>query len=240
MRPLPREVRREEYVVLYPTDETTKRSGMQLRSCRGFTLIEILVAVAVLALLVGLIQGIYLGVARSRVSAETQTAAVHAASSTLQRLADELAMAFFSKSRPEQTVFKGLSDAQHLSSLEFASRVPTIAGIRTGGDVRLSYELVRDSGAQDDRVYVLRRTELADFRGNPDRDGIVYDMLSGVRSFTVEYFDGDKWVEDWDSDTNVANNAQPLPKAVRIEVAWGKEGALDVLRTASPIYGETQ
>ena len=81
----------------------------------------------------------------------------------LQRLADELAMAFFSKSRPEQTVFKGLSDAQHLSSLEFASRVPTIAGIRTGGDVRLFYELVRDSGAEDDRVYVLRRTELADF-----------------------------------------------------------------------------
>ena len=83
-------------------------------------------------------------------------------------------MAFYSKDRAEINPFLLSTDAADLPTLVFVSRVPAVSGIRTGGDVRISYELTRmeDRGDGEERRDLLP-WELAQIAGRAGRFGLV-------------------------------------------------------------------
>lgn len=199
---------------------------------RGFTLVEVLVGLAILVLLVGMIQGIYAATVRNRDAALAKTAAVHAASSILSRMADELSATFVDKERSDQTRFKVTSLGGLQSTLEFATLMPPIHGLRAGGETRVRYELSADPDSLSSDEKVLRRTEEDDLSRDIDQEGVAYDMLKGIKEFSVECFDGREWIKSWE-DGDPANPT--LPRAVKLEVVWA-DGSL---RTATTIYGAT-
>lgn len=199
----------------------------------GFTLIEILVGLSILALLVSMIQGIYASAARNREAADAKTATVHAASSVMARMADELGAAFVSKARADRTYFHVTVADKGRSTLEFATLMPPVHGLRAGGETRVRYEASAAAKEEGGGV-VLKRTEVDDLGKELDREGATYEMLKGVTRFTVEAFDGKEWLEEWRD----ADSADPkLPLAIKIEVAWNEGEAERTFETSATIYG---
>jgi general secretion pathway protein J len=200
----------------------------------GFTLIEVLVSLAVLALLVTLVQGVYSTSMRNRDAAESATQATHAAAVVTGRIADELAMSFHSVIRQDETRFLLDTSPDGFSTIEFSSRTPSIADIRPGGDTRILYQAVTDPESEEG-LLLLRRTELGDPYGDLERDGFTFDMMEELTGFSIECYDGQEWLESW-GNPNAA--APDLPLMVRIVMSWGSKDSPNYMRTATTVYGQ--
>lgn len=200
---------------------------------RGFTLLEVVVSLALLALVLTLVQGTYSGAVRSRDRASRETAEMHQAGLVLDRLANELAGALTSQGRATLTPFLVEPDVEESAVLTFTTRLQPIPGLRPGGPAELQYALEAD----EDGVPRLVRREEPDPDEDPEDGGVAYPVLEEVLRFRVLCYDGEEWVESWDSR---AREDEPfLPLAVSVELAWGPDEDHErVLRTATPVYGE--
>lgn len=215
-----------------------------VRRRRGFTLIEVLVGLALLALVVSLIQGVYSGVARSRERLVRETEGAHAAAILLQRLSDELAAAvtFDSPPRRGATRFVVESDTGGSSRLEFTAPLPEYlqAEAETGaadriGLARIGYSVEKES----DGSLTLARSETRD----PEADLAQSEpdpVLRGIVRFRVLCsVDGKEWEETWNSEDRAPADSL-LPKMVSVEIAWKDpdraNGPERVWRTAIPVY----
>lgn len=199
---------------------------------RGFTLVELLVGLALLGLFLTLVNGIYSGTARNREVSRAATTSAHEASVSTHLMADEFAMAFFSPLWIERTAFTLETGADDNAEVEFTTRVPNIDTLRVGGDVRLRYALVAEEERKD--RFILRRTEGADFFSDLDRRGVAYDMMTGVKQFAVKCWDGEEWVDRWATDPQDPR----LPLAVAVKIVWsrGEGEAEETLVTTAPVY----
>ncbi|MDW7709271.1 MAG: type II secretion system protein GspJ [Deferrisomatales bacterium] len=200
---------------------------------RGFTLLEVLLALALLALVLSLVQGAYSGAARSRNLSNAQTREVHAAAMVLDRLATELAAAFHTTTTPfraQATGFHVDRGPDGLSTLSFVTRLSPLPGSLPGGEAEVGYLVERDREGQ----LRLRRRESRDLDGDPEEGGVSYEILPGVSRFEVLCYDGTDWVDGWDTGRR---DAEPLlPLAVSVEIAWGEGEEERVLRTSTPVY----
>lgn len=203
---------------------------------RGFTLLEVLLALTLMALVLSLIQGAYSGASRSRALSGTESREVHAATVALDRLTNELASAFTSTASPfraRATRFVAASGFDGWSTLTFVTRLAPLPGSLPGGEAEVGYLVERDG----DGVPKLRRRESRDVDGDPEEGGIPYEVLPHVSRFEVRCYDGTEWLEAWDTE---GREEEPrLPLAVSVEVAWRAGGGGDeerVLRTSTPLY----
>ena len=69
---------------------------------------------------------------------------------------------------------------------------------------------------------------------NLDRKGVAYDMMNGVKRFALRCWDGEEWVDQWQTDPQDPR----LPLAVALEIAWarGEGEAEELLVTTTPVY----
>lgn len=210
---------------------------------RGFTLIEVILALVLLALLLSLVQGAYTGAARSQERVRAETEEAHRAGIVLQRLTSELSMAFFAPDRKSPTgeYTSGLLldvDDDGNSALSFSTRVPAVPGFSPGGDAEVGYALERD---EEDALHLLRR-ETSQLDGDLEEGGVPFTVFEDVTRFEVRCYDGEDWVATWDSWER--EGPRYLPLAVSVEVAWGggeqgvdEEAQERVYRTSTPVYG---
>lgn len=203
---------------------------------RGFTLLEVLLALTLMALVLGLIQGTYSGASRSRALSGAESREVHAATVALDRLANELACAFTSTATPlraRATRFVVASGLDGWSALTFVTRLAALPGSLPGGEAEVGYLVERDA----DGVPRLRRRESRDLDGDPEEGGVPYEVLPQVSRFEVRCYDGTEWLDAW--DTEGREDPPRLPLAVSVEVAWRAGAGQDeerVLRTSTPLY----
>lgn len=200
---------------------------------RGFTLLEVVLGLALLALVIGLVQGVYSGVSRSRQRVSEQTAGAHAAALFLHRLADELASA------------RGLTleqDAGGDAVLEFSTVLPrSLQEAEEGnegsaapeGFVRLGYGVEEADGVRS-----LVRT---DSRGSEEGGEAAPDaVLRHVVRLRIQVSaDGEEWHDGWDAESGDADGG--APRAVAVEISWrdGEDGRGPerTLRTLAQLYG---
>ncbi|TAL18478.1 prepilin-type N-terminal cleavage/methylation domain-containing protein [bacterium] len=199
---------------------------------RGFTLVEVLMGLMLLAILMVLIQGTYTAVARNKKSSSELTISSHGSVSLLHRMADELSMTFQNDSRPDQTLFLLKTDFDKNSTVEFSTRTPRVAGMREGGDTTVRYELTEDK--EEDGLYKIVRTEMADPFGDIDRDGLSLVMMERVKRLTIEGYDDDGWTGEWD----YRGLPDPkLPLAVRLTLVWLEKNSVEKILTCStPVW----
>jgi general secretion pathway protein J len=203
---------------------------------RGFTLLEVLLALGMLALVISLIQGAYSGTARSRRASREATEETHLAALVLNRLADELSMAYRDPARDEATGLRVDTDGDGVSGVAFTTRVPPVSGFSSGGDAEVEYLLEADGeGGQ-----VLQRRESADLDGDLTAGGEPVALIDGLARLTVECYDGVEWLSDWDSSDR--GDPPYLPLSIRLTLAWlGPDGETErVYRTATPVYAATE
>ena len=199
---------------------------------RGFTLVEVMVAIAVLAILCGLT---YASMAYS-LEAQDRSRRLHdryhAARLTMERLKKELGMAFISLHQSEdkrtKTVFEG--DRSRLLFVS-SSHEPIQRDARQSDQVELEYFLTRKDGEE-----VLMRRIKHRLDDRPGKGGREEVMVSGVKDLRFEYYDPDqvRWRSDWTVRVEDAEEMRVKLKAVRAQgdqVKDALEGRGDVVET---------
>lgn len=177
----------------------------------GFTLIEVLVAVAISAVLLAALYATYFSVFKGASAAEALLEDRLRAGRLVDRFSIDIHSAFF-KDGSEVNRFEGTPKGMGstLSFTAFTYPAPR-EGFPSSGVTGVAY-YTEDT---PEGLKVFREV------WNPyigEKAGAV--VLSGVKSFDISYFNGSSWVKAWDS---ASENA--LPSAVRatITLAGGEE-----------------
>jgi len=213
---------------LHPTPARLEQRGARAR--RGFTLLEVLGAIVITAMIATVIIDFYLDLSRANERAVLASRAPRQAMAVLDTIARDLQEAYLIQK--EATVdplehpwlFIGQERGANSRLLFFTRHTFAQSTQAREWDVaRVAYALREDA----DGTLALWRTVLP---GLPDKQESAFpepnspgEMLlsPNVRSFHLEYLDelGAEWVNEWDS-TTLAQSGQ-LPLAVRIDISLG-------------------
>lgn len=215
-------------------------------SQRGLTLLEVLVAIGILALVGTLIYGAFDGMQRSRTGLARIDERYHQGRQALARMSRELQSAFLSLHQPQvyansvrTTIFLG-TDGGTSDRVDFTSfsHQRLMRNVHESDQNELSYFLGRDPDRSD--KYDLLRREQKEIDLEPTKGGIVSVLCEDVSVFDVQYLDPttDTWVDSWDT-SQVTTQAQfnRLPFQIRIRlVLRGGEGdrPIKLLTKVSP------
>jgi len=184
-------------------------------SNRGFTLIEILVAVVLLGILSTALYGSYFTVLSARERASEGMEARREVGSTLDLIRREFAAAVYDRGdkRLRFVVEDRDNFGKPASTLELTTLIPA------GGTGRQEsgISIVRYGLVEKDKRFILVRREQDLFFEAPDAKG--YPQMERISAFLVECYDGSKWVRSWDTALNGA-----LPKMVRVTLHVVEDG----------------
>lgn len=186
-----------------------------MSSNRGFTLIEIMIAVVLLGILSAALYGSYFTVLSARERASEGMEARRELGSTLDLIRREFASARFDRNdkRLRFVVEDRDNFGKPASSLELTTLVPSSGqGRKESGISAVRYRL-----EEKDKRFILTRREQDIFFESADARG--YLQMERISDFLVECYDGSKWVRSWDT---ALNNA--LPKMVRVTVHVDEAG----------------
>lgn len=200
----------------------------QTQRARGFTLIEILMAVAILAVAAVLVLGSMQGSVRMQDSSRKISDANLAAVTTMRRMVSELNMAFYVSSVSEdvaenreiryRTIFDGKREEITFTTMAYQQRFSDEAG---GDQAAISYRIERRRDRKGQNRSVLIRREEAPIDDRPERGGRITEVLENVKRIRFEYWDpereigDDAWVNQWDVSKQ---QDEQLPSRVRIQL----------------------
>jgi len=198
---------------------------------RGMTLIEILLAMAILAFMSMLVFQAMDGLRRSREGVERIADRYREGRMAMARMTRELQGAYLSAHAPiddtlrvSQTIFTGKpgSPAAEIAFTSMSHR-------RLATDAKESdQEEITYFGADDpdqSSVTDLARRQASIVDEKPEEGGRVDVLATNIDLFDLEYFDPvmARWVDEWDSESVVDEQGR-LPRAVKIVLVL-KDGA---------------
>ncbi len=189
----------------------------------GFTLLEVLVAIAVLAVLSMLLYGAFAGMKRTKEGVERINDRHREARMAMARMVRELQSAYLSAHEPvpptrpvQRTVFKGSSGipGDRIDFVAFAHR-RLDRDSRESDQCEISYYLA--SNPDKPGVVDLLRRESALIDLDPEHGGRLEVLATDVDLFDVAFLEPltIQWLESWDS-TQVTGQLGRLPTQVRI------------------------
>jgi general secretion pathway protein J len=198
------------------------------------TLLEVLVSVAILAMVATLIYGAFDGMNRSRAGLARIDERYHQGRQALVRMSRELQSAFLSLHQPQLLtasvrtfMFVG-TDSGTSDRIDFTSfsHQRLLRNAHESDQNELSYFLGRDPDHND--KYDLLRREQKEVDIDPQHGGAVNVLCEDVTVFDVQYLEPltDTWLDAWDSSQiGQQDQYNRLPFQVRIHlVLRGGEG----------------
>lgn len=185
---------------------------------RGFTLLEVMVALAVLAIIGALTFTTIASVVKASKYLEEDDATDQAARVALGHVRKDLSLAWLTPNVQAVNAFKTIFVAhdEHPDILWFTS----LSHQRLYQDARECDQTEITLWTQSDptvpNAYVLLRREAPRIDQDPERGGSPLPLAYGVKSFEVSLLDPltNEWKEEWDS-TGV-DQANRLPRAARV------------------------
>ena len=200
----------------------------RLHSRTGFTLLEILVAIAILALVVTSLYGAYSGTLETTEKVESVRDVDQAARLALMQMADDFKSLYYTKSQgndgpsPYRLGGGEVAEGEEGSLVEFASTN------HLGFDMifpsqlinRVIYVLEKDP--DNERYHRLIRKELpfADLPGQQQE--VTVEIADGIKKLTLTYFNEDGQVfTQWDSSAMETEGL--LPRIVHIQLQLAED-----------------
>jgi general secretion pathway protein J len=185
------------------------------RSKKGFTLLEVLIALVLLVILSGALYGTYFSLMRGRDMAVEKMENRRELSVTLDQLRRELSASFYSAQNKRSHFVVEDRDyfGKPASTLDFTAMAsPRSDNLRASDQVQVIYR-----AAEKEKKLSLARQEKDLFMTT---ETLPYPQMREMEGFLVECYDGGKWVRTWDTAASLNNR---LPTAVRVTVSV-KEG----------------
>jgi general secretion pathway protein J len=186
---------------------------------RGFTLLEILIALALLGVLAGTLYSTYFALIKGRESAAEGMEERRELRTTLDLLRRELNSTFYANRPPvgekKNRLHFSVEDkdifGKPASRLTFTAIAPPQAGgLAVSDQVDLVYEIVE----RDKQMILTRQAKDLYHPGEVQR----FPQMENIEGFLVECLSGDKWVKVWDTELQ-----HQLPKSIRVTITV-KEG----------------
>ncbi len=183
---------------------------------RGFSLVELMIAVAITATLGAMTVGAFAQIDRASQVARAQAERYDAARLALSRMAREVSMAFLSDNydharfRERPTLFVGREDQLLLSTM---AHVRLYQDARESDQAIVEYTVESDPDASGEQA--LFRREKVHLDDEPDRGGRKDLVATHVVGLTNAYWDQKRsdWAREW--STKSVENAGTLPSRVR-------------------------
>lgn len=205
---------------------------------KGFTLLEVLVALVLLVILSGALYGTYFSLMRARDRGVASMEERRELAATLDQLRRELSASYYPKQnqanlpeslKPRFVVEDRDYFGKPASTLDFTAIAPPRGGsIPESDQAQITYEIAK----KDQKLLLIRQEK--------DRyvtvDPIPYPQMEDIEGFLVECStDGTTWAKSWDASPALNNR---LPKYVRITISL-KEGGktVDYSTVAIPRMG---
>ncbi len=207
---------------------------------RGMTLIEVMVSIAILAMVAVLIHGVIDSLTRGRKAEAMRADRAHQAREAVERILRDLSSSYLSLHVPavtalltSKTAFVGRNSLPYdrVDFTAFAHR-RTERDSHESDQAEVGYFVVPDPGVSDKMDLVRREQTPIDLE--PLKGGIVDVVAEDVLEFDVRYLDPltSQWVESWDSmQVSGQPNRLPFEVSVRI-VLKGVGGGTDYSYTA--------
>jgi general secretion pathway protein J len=185
---------------------------------KGFTLLEVLVALMLLVIISGALYGTYFSLIRGRDLASADMDKYRELRTTLDQIRRELSATLYAKQalRDELKLRFVVEDRDYFgkpaSTLTFDYCAPPRSdSLRASDQVDVSYRVKEDNR----KLSLTRQARDRYATGEP----LPYPQMDELEGFLVECYDGGKWVRTWDTALNFSG----LPKAVRVTISV-KEG----------------
>jgi prepilin-type N-terminal cleavage/methylation domain-containing protein len=205
------------------------RSASIKRVSAGFTLIEMMLAVAVLALILVMLAGSFHAVATSKVQAENHLAVDSAARAILSGMANEVRGAAQTTFLPSRVLLMGESHSYDRQVVDTISVSTLSPGHR---------RTLEDFGAEDTVTYttapnpehpgwfLLLRGQNSSLLGIGTDINARESMVLAVNlmSLHIRYFDGNIWSESWNSQS--LPPGRQLPNEVGIELTMASRSGV--------------
>ncbi len=192
------------------------------RQSEGFTLIEVLLAMAILAVVVTVIYAVFSTSSANVKLAEASRDETDLARTLIARMSDDIANAYCSAGL-SGTFFYGKSEEVETGGSKFrhdSLSLTTLTNWRKPDsketdlwEVGYSFEEKSDGSG-----YVLVRREKRELNTDvpPLEGGVEYEITDRIEELRVRYYDGSTWVDTWNRKTGC--NQANLPRALEISL----------------------
>ena len=196
----------------------------QIKNTSGFTLMEVLIATAILAIVMAIVYGSFVQTRSVIVKAEGAVDELRGVRAAFSRIMWDLSMAFISQNN-EGTIFVGTDEdagGYPNDSIDFTSYSNRIRNkdARESDQMEVGYYLKRGfgilpspPGGQGEGEAVLIKREKRRIDTNPLYGGKTYEISEEIVGLNFRYLDQGAWLDSWDS--RVSNS---LPEAVEITI----------------------
>jgi prepilin-type N-terminal cleavage/methylation domain-containing protein len=185
----------------------------------GFTLLEVLVSLALMAIIAALAFGTLSGTIQARDLLEENDEIDRVSRLVMDRLSREISLAFLTENvsavNSYRTVFVG-RDNDDEDQLWFATRSHRRTYYNTHECDQTEITLWLEEDPENKSRMVLLHREAPRIDNYPDKDGVILPLARNVTRFDVSYLDPEKneWKTEW--DTTGVDTPNRLPRAVQV------------------------
>ncbi|MCP5464602.1 MAG: hypothetical protein H7A33_06225 [Deltaproteobacteria bacterium] len=181
----------------------------------GFTLLEILIAIGVLAAMTLTMSSIMTGIVEQKNKARDRANLNHSVQMTMAKISDDLRLAFvadkkfFGQDNYYLSGFKGTSSSINFSTM---SHVHFLKNKKETDQVHVGYFLKKNEQGNMD----LMRRETDHLVDDLEEGGKAFVLLPNVKDVSFEYYDSNKkdWQQSWDTES--VSNLGRLPQMVKV------------------------
>jgi len=188
----------------------------------GFTLMEALIAMAIMAMIGLLSFGTFTHAIAAREKAEKITSHYHQIRQALQRMSREISMAYISEHRncddpATKTIFKSES-ASNGMRLDFTSfsHVKTQSDANESDQNEISYFIDKDPVNTSSKALIRREANRID--DEPEEGGVEDVLAENIDDIEFEFYDPkeDRWEKDWDTESRDYKSRLPLFVSIKL------------------------
>ena len=194
---------------------------------RGFTLIEVMIAVAILGLVFAMLAGSFHTVATGKVQGESHLAAAQQSRTILTGMSNEIrGTVQTAMTNPSQVTVIGtgrMEDRAPLDALSISTLDPGHRRALEGFGPEDTVSYTTTSNGAHKGWYVLTRTQTSSLltTAASSRDSTV-ELADNLLALHFSYFDGSTWGESWNSPS--LPPGRQLPQAIAIDLVLAAPG----------------
>lgn len=185
------------------------------RGTRGFTLVEVLVAISLLAIVLTSVYGVFSSVSATKQRLDGDSADYHLARVIFDRLGRELHGAYF-RAGDQTTLLRGGSNERGEPFLELTTTAVTPLSMAGTGIARVAYRLAEDPQRPPGSKVLLRSERPRQGPAASAEEPGMMRLAPGVAALGLRFFAAGQWREEWDAHQG------GLPEMVEISLLVGR------------------